>query len=238
MPSSASAGGVGAVRGGQRRLPVLERLPVAAERRSRRGRPPGRAGGSRRRRPRARAWCARRAGSASPAASSAPRTRRSSSRRRTARGVLDGAAGEVVAEGERVAAEAQQPGGDALVDRAGGGADLVEQPQLGRAGDDRGESTTARGRRPSAATRRATASRTLAGTPPPAARASDLGDVERVAAGDARAARRRRARLARRAARPRPRTAARARRARRTRAAAPPRTRRTSGRAASSRRGR
>ena len=45
-----------------------------------------------------------------------------------------------MAEGDRVAVEREQPGGDALVDRAGVGADrLAEQPQLGRAGDDRRE---------------------------------------------------------------------------------------------------
>ena len=85
----------------QRRLPLLERLPVAARRAPRRA-----ATGARRRiartSPARRAWWASRAGSALAGGLSAPSTRRSSSR--AADGgelVLDGAAGEVVAEGER-----------------------------------------------------------------------------------------------------------------------------------------
>ena len=115
--------GVVAVRGRERRLPVLERLPVAA---GRAGRPGG--DGSE---PADRVGVAR-----------APRVVHEPRRIGAAGGlqgpqhdrgelaladrrdrVLDRAAREVVPEGERLAAQGQQPGHDALVDRGGVRAD-------------------------------------------------------------------------------------------------------------------
>ena len=134
-------GRVGALLGGERRLPVLERLAVAARRARGAGGRRGEAADRVDVGPARRAWWASRAGSASP--SRLERAEDQAVELAAAHGgevVLDGAAGEVVAERDRVAAEREQPGGDALVDRAGVGADrLAEQPQLGRAGDDRGE---------------------------------------------------------------------------------------------------
>ena len=156
---------------GQRGLPVLERLAVAAGG----GRGPCRAG----REPADRlqvAGAARVVGEAGGVvdARALELLEHLEVELAAARGgdrLLHGAAGEVVAEGDRLALQVQQPGTQAGVERAA----TLEQPQLGVAGDDRGELDRLAGavveRRDAVADRRA-------------GRRERLRDEERVAAGE------------------------------------------------------
>ena len=114
-PSSASGSSPATA---TRRLPVLERLAVPAGRGAPRAPRRARAGGSRPGRRRGARGAPAGPGSASPAASSAASTQQvelAAPQRREP--VLDRAPREVVAERQRLAVQAQQPGVDALVDR-------------------------------------------------------------------------------------------------------------------------